>query len=85
MKCQKCKSENVELTSTENVGLMGRLNLLLGTIGLASVLIMFLGMIGLVIGGIFVVLAFVFSLDPRKEEIYHCKTCNAVLKKGWGQ
>lgn len=85
IKCQKCKSDNVELTSSENVGVIGRLNLLLGTIGLTSILMFFLGMVGLIIGVFFIIVAFFISLDPRKQKIYHCKTCNAVFKKGWGQ
>lgn len=86
IQCIKCKSQNVEITNSKEINIFDRFKAVFTAFGISGILFLFLGMLGLMIGSIIVICSLVFVSDPRaKETTYHCKTCNKVFKKGWGQ
>lgn len=85
MKCIRCGTENIELTSINKVTIGRRIKPLFIGIIIATWFIMYLKVFGAVIGMLIILVAFVKSFDPRKvKKTYHCKICNKVFKKGWG-
>lgn len=85
VKCNRCKSTNVELTSSEKIGIFQRAKLIFMAIGFFGLLSFFAGIFGSIIGFFLILIMIIFSLlDVRKEYIYHCKTCNHVFKTGFG-
>lgn len=79
-RCDKCKSENVTLTNTEDYGIGGRIHLIMMGLGCVSTGMMFFGLFGFVIGA-FIGMAFLIkACGSMVERTYHCNVCGHVTK-----